>query len=278
MDNSEWGRNGDFEPTRWGATREAVRLLYEIKLQANSENSIGILTMAGDRPDLLATPCADEIRLLAIIEDLKISMVGVILGGEKIDLAVSIGISQLALKNRQNRNQRQRIVAIIYSPISEDILQLQKLGQQLKKNAIAIDAINFCVEENKEKLQALIDAANNHSNSHFRHVSISEKSVGDIMIALAMSCNEEESLAQVVLSEPVVDPELAEAVRMAVKLQRRRRRYEYREELGKNGSTRVVIRMRRRKNKDKSGRQPKNARETQAQKNNKDHDQKESKQ
>ena len=74
MDNSDWGRNGDFPPTRWESVQETVRLLFEAKLQANRESTVGILTMAGSRIDILATPCTDDSRLLSVIQGVKLSM------------------------------------------------------------------------------------------------------------------------------------------------------------------------------------------------------------
>jgi 26S proteasome regulatory subunit N10 len=37
-----------------------------------------------------------------------------------VNLATSVQIAQLALKHRQNKNQRQRIVIFVGSPIAED--------------------------------------------------------------------------------------------------------------------------------------------------------------
>lgn len=73
MDNSDWGRNGDFPPSRWESLQETVRLLFEAKLQANRESTVGMLTMAGPRVDVLATPCADDGRLQTVIQGVKLS-------------------------------------------------------------------------------------------------------------------------------------------------------------------------------------------------------------
>ena len=47
MDNSEWMRNGDYTPTRLEAQNDCVNLLFGSKIQANPENTVGLLTMAG---------------------------------------------------------------------------------------------------------------------------------------------------------------------------------------------------------------------------------------
>ena len=75
MDNSDWGRNGDFPPTRWDSTMEAVRLLFESKLQANRESMVGMLTMAGPRIDMLATLCADDMNLNASMQKVRLGII-----------------------------------------------------------------------------------------------------------------------------------------------------------------------------------------------------------
>lgn len=73
MDNSDWGRNGDFAPTRWESIQEAVQVLVQGKLSLNQESAVGMLTMAGKRVELLATPCRDESRLTSTIQRVNIS-------------------------------------------------------------------------------------------------------------------------------------------------------------------------------------------------------------
>jgi hypothetical protein len=61
----------------------------------------------------------------------------------------------LALKHRQNKSQRQRVVIFSGSPVGEDEASLVKLGKKLKKNNVAVDVVAFAnVEENEAKLQA----------------------------------------------------------------------------------------------------------------------------
>lgn len=47
IDNSEYTRNGDFTPTRFGAQSDAVNLLFNAKTQSNAESTVGIMTLAG---------------------------------------------------------------------------------------------------------------------------------------------------------------------------------------------------------------------------------------
>ncbi len=112
VDNSEWTRNGDYAPTRFQAQADAVNLLAGAKTQANPENTVGVLTMAGKTPRVLVTPTPDLGKVLNSMQGLEIE-------GEA-NLSSAVQIAQLALKHRQNKNQRQRIVLFVGSPIRED--------------------------------------------------------------------------------------------------------------------------------------------------------------
>lgn len=84
------------------------------------------------------------------------------------NLSTAIQIAQLALKHRQNKNQRQRIVAFVGSPLDQvDQANLVKLGKKMKKNNVAIDVVSFGeTEENEVKLNAFVEAVNSSDNSH----------------------------------------------------------------------------------------------------------------
>jgi von Willebrand factor type A domain len=111
VDNSEWTRNGDFAPTRFQAQADAVNLLAGRKTEVNPENTVGVLTMAGKTPRVLVTPTPDLGKVLNSMHDLEIE-------GES-NISSAVQIAQLALKHRQNKNQRQRVVIFVGSPITE---------------------------------------------------------------------------------------------------------------------------------------------------------------
>ena len=48
LDNSEYMRNGDYQPTRFGALADAVTTVFQTKIDANPENTVGIMTMANN--------------------------------------------------------------------------------------------------------------------------------------------------------------------------------------------------------------------------------------
>jgi 26S proteasome regulatory subunit N10 len=102
IDNSEWMRNVDYAPTRFQAQADAVNLISGAKTQSNPENTVGVLTMAGKGVRVLVTPTSDLGKILSCMHGFEI-------GGE-MDLQSGVQVAQLALKHRQNKHQRQRIV------------------------------------------------------------------------------------------------------------------------------------------------------------------------
>lgn len=75
---------------------------------------------------------------------------------------------QLALKHRQNKSQRQRIIVFTCSPIDEDEKSLIKLAKRMKKNNISIDFVAFgdLEPENTKKLEAFNENIKGGDGSH----------------------------------------------------------------------------------------------------------------
>jgi len=47
IDNSEFMRNGDYQPTRFEAQSDAVTTVFGSKTDSNPENTVGVMTSAG---------------------------------------------------------------------------------------------------------------------------------------------------------------------------------------------------------------------------------------
>jgi 26S proteasome regulatory subunit N10 len=158
IDNSEWMRNGDYNPTRMSAQLDAANLLCGRKTQSNPETTLAVLSMAGSAPSVQVALTTELGKLLSSLTQIKIN------GG--ISFSTSIKVAQLALKRRSSeQSSNKRIVAFIGSPLQETKDDLEKLGLRLKKNNIAVDIVNFGEpEENTEKLEAFINSVNNSDN------------------------------------------------------------------------------------------------------------------
>lgn len=128
-------------------------------------------------------------------------------------------VKQLALKHRQNRNQRQRIIVFVASPIESDEKTLVKLAKKLKKNNVAVDIINFGEEaENTSRLEAFINNVNNSDNSHLVTIPPGPHLLSDMLISTPIIAGEEGSAGNFGASsggdfefgiDPSLDPELA---------------------------------------------------------------------
>uniref|UniRef100_A0A1I7UG41 26S proteasome non-ATPase regulatory subunit 4 n=1 Tax=Caenorhabditis tropicalis TaxID=1561998 RepID=A0A1I7UG41_9PELO len=60
VDNYEWMRNGDFQPTRLQAQQDAINLVTQCKLRANPENTVGVISMAERFVAMQISLCKNE--------------------------------------------------------------------------------------------------------------------------------------------------------------------------------------------------------------------------
>lgn len=83
-------------------------------------------------------------------------------------LSISDMMLQLALKHRQNKSQRQRIIVFTCSPIYEDEKTLIKLAKKMKKNNVSIDFVAFgdLEPENTKKLEVFNENIKGGDGSH----------------------------------------------------------------------------------------------------------------
>merc|ERR1719223_1933909 len=99
-------------------------------------------------------------------------------------------VAKLALKNRPNKNQKQRIVMFVGSPLLVDEKRLVRLGSSFKKDTIAVDVINFGAEnttnENAEKLEKFIGAVNSNDNSHLVNIPPGPHILSDLVLSSAI--------------------------------------------------------------------------------------------
>lgn len=117
-------------------------------------------------PEVLVTYTKDLGQILQAIHSASSNVGGV------ADITTAIAVAQLALKHRQNKNLRQRIVVFIGSPLegqSADERNMIKLAKKLKKNNVAVDVIAFGdgIEEGESNvLKTFVDNANSSDNSY----------------------------------------------------------------------------------------------------------------
>ena len=106
IDNSEFARNGDYVPSRLDAQTDAANVVCGAKTQQHPENVVGVAFMSGERVDVRLTPSNDVGRVLAVLSEVPIL-------GSVCDLIRTVQTCSIALKHRQNKNQKQRLVCFV---------------------------------------------------------------------------------------------------------------------------------------------------------------------
>lgn len=177
VDNSESSRNGDYVPTRFEAQADAVNLIYNAKTQSNPESSVGLMSMAGSGPEVLTTLTTDMGKILDGIHRTKIK--------GSSHFSTGINIAHLALKHRQNKSQRQRIIVFNCSAIAESEKEIVKLAKRMKKNNISIDVIAFgdLTDDTIKKLQAFNENIKGGDGSHLEIIPPGPNLLSDSIIA-----------------------------------------------------------------------------------------------
>ncbi|XP_008934912.1 PREDICTED: 26S proteasome non-ATPase regulatory subunit 4, partial [Merops nubicus] len=148
VDNSEYMRNGDFLPTRLQAQQDAVNIVCHSKTRSNPENNVGLITLANNC-EVLTTLTPDTGRILSKLHTVQPK--------GKITFCTGIRVAHLALKHRQGKNHKMRIIAFVGSPVEDNEKDLVKLAKRLKKEKVNVDIINFG-EEGPSLADALISS------------------------------------------------------------------------------------------------------------------------
>ncbi len=88
---------------------------------------------------------------------------------------------QLALKHRQNKTQRTRIIAFVCSPVAEDEKSLVTLAGKLKKNNVSVDFVLFgdLDDETTQKLEKFNERVKGGEGSNLVVIPPSGKLLSD---------------------------------------------------------------------------------------------------
>lgn len=232
VDNSEYARNGDFNPTRWQSQEDAANIVAQAKCDANAENAVGLMLMGGKQVEILVTPIPEPGRVAACFHGVKLH--------GKSQLSTALQVAYLSLKHRLNKNQRQRIVCFVASPIIEDEAALVALGKKLKKASVALDLINLesSNPEQNQKLQKLVEAIDNSENSHYVQVQPGLQLLSDILLSTPVLQGEGGAnfggQGGDFGGQGNIDPELEMVMRISLEEERERQRRREEEEKKKN--------------------------------------------
>ncbi|XP_076592277.1 26S proteasome non-ATPase regulatory subunit 4-like isoform X1 [Chaetodon auriga] len=227
VDNSEYMRNGDFLPTRLQAQQDAVNIVCHSKTRSNPENNVGLITMANNC-EVLTTLTPDTGRILSKLHAVQ--------PRGNISFCTGIRVAHLALKHRQGKNHKMRIIAFVGSPVEDNEKELVKMAKRLKKEKVNVDVINFGEEEmNTEKLTTFINTLNGKEGAGSHLVTVPPgPSLADALLSSPILAGEGGAVLGLGASDfefgvdPSADPELALALRVSMEEQRQRQEDEAR--------------------------------------------------
>jgi len=230
VDNSQYMRNGDFNPSRLLAQQDAVNLITQSKTRSNPESDVALMTLSD--LSVLASLTTDTGKILAKLHKVEPTA--------DLKFISGIKIAHLCLKHRQGKNHKTRIVAFVGSPIECDEKEMIKLAKKLKKEKVNIDIVNFGEDEcNGDVLSKFISTINGKEGTGSHLVTIPPgPHLSDALVTSPVVQGEEGSGGVGGSSgsgfefgvNPEEDPELALALRVSMEEQRARQQQQQQEQ------------------------------------------------
>ncbi|MGH0183213.1 UNVERIFIED_CONTAM: hypothetical protein FKN15_011263 [Acipenser sinensis] len=187
VDNSEYMRNGDFLPTRLQAQQDAVNIVCHTKTRSNPENNVGLITLANNC-EVLTTLTPDTGRIL--------SKLHAVTPKGKITFCTGIRVAHLALKHRQGKNHKLRIIAFVGSPVEDSEKDLVKMAKRLKKEKVNVDIINF----GEEALRVSMEEQRQRQEDEARRAAVT--SAAEAGIPTPTGDESDEALLQMAVRQP----------------------------------------------------------------------------
>ncbi|KAE9555692.1 hypothetical protein FO519_001044 [Halicephalobus sp. NKZ332] len=227
IDNSEFMRNGDLTPTRLQCEQEAANMVTMCKLRSNPENAVGLLSMADD-VKVLSTMTQEDRKLFCKLHEVEYA------GTAKIVPAIKV--AHLALKHRQNRNHKMRIILFIGSPVEgvEDS-EFVKLAKKLKKEKVNVDIVCFGeATEESSVFESFVNTLNGQDGTGSNLIVVGGGNNLREALALSPICRADGGTGAPLVNPGAFDfgmdgeedPELALALRVSLEEQRARQRQE----------------------------------------------------
>jgi len=237
IDNSDYMRNGDFVPSRIQAQQDAVGIVCHAKTRSNPENNCGLITSAGGQ--VLSTLTTDAGRILSKLHEVTPN-------GDS-NFISCMRIAHLALKHRQSKNHKTRIIFFVGSPIECDEKEIVKVAKRLKKEKVNVDIVSFGEEAaNTQILSAFINTLNGKEGTGSHLVTVpTGPHLSDALVSSPILQGEDGAGAAGLGGgsgyefgvDPNEDPELALALRVSMDEQRAHQQRQEQQQAGAAGTT-----------------------------------------
>jgi len=197
------------------------------KLRSNPENAVGLLSMA-DEVKVLSTMTQEDRKLFCKLHEVEYS------GTAKIVPAIKV--AHLALKHRQNRNHKMRIILFVGSPVEgvEDS-EFIKLAKKLKKEKVNVDIVCFGEATGESSVfESFINTLNGQDGTGSNLIVVGGGNNLREALALSPICRADGGTGAPLVNPGAFDfgmdgeedPELALALRVSLEEQRARQRQE----------------------------------------------------
>ena len=220
VDNSEWMRNGDFLPTRIQAQKDAVSIICHAKTRQNPENNVALMTSSS--LEVLVTLTSDVGKVLSKLHHVQPT--------GSANFLTGIKIAHLALKHRQGKNHKMRIVVFVGSPLADvSEKELVKAAKKLKKEKVNVDIIALGDDQDSSsKLSQFVETLNGKEGTGSHLVTVPPGPNLSDALRTSPIVQGEDGYAPAggfdtgFDIDPNLDPELALALRVSMEEQRQR--------------------------------------------------------
>lgn len=220
VDSSDYMRNGDFVPTRYHAQQDAVGMVFHSKTRSNPENNCGLICSTSG--EVISNLTSDAGKILSRLHDIS--------PGGDCEFITTLKVAKLALKQRQSKNHRMRVVVFIGSPLTCAENEMTKLAKRLKKEKVSVDIVNFGEgDSNTELLSNFINVLNGRDGTDSHLVTVpTGPHLSDALISSPILQGEDGAPSAALATgsgfefgvDPNEDPELAMALRVSMDEQR----------------------------------------------------------
>ncbi|KAJ1679812.1 proteasome regulatory particle base subunit rpn10 [Spiromyces aspiralis] len=207
IDNSEYSRNEDFEPSRFAAQVDAADYVFTAKLSDNAETNVAIVAGAGKSCDVLTSLTAQRSTFSRVRSNMSVN--------GNFNFSLSLNIARMVLKNTPISSKR--IIVFVASPITEDSSMVESLAKKMRKNNICVDIVDLSqIEENKDKIDLFHEAVNKDSTSHKLVADPNGESLRNQVRKALFTSGGATGGGFGDFDDPTIDHELAEAIRLSL--------------------------------------------------------------
>jgi 26S proteasome regulatory subunit N10 len=206
IDNSESSINGDFYPNRLDAEKIAAERLFQYILRQSAKTQISVGTLGSKQFGIQASLTTRQEKVSKAIAQIK--------RGGRAELEQGVRCAFLALRHRDPRLSKRRVIVLIGSQHTMTEESADKLAADANREGVAIDIVAFGDDVNDiEVLESLVSKIQAPSN--FVRANSGTVILSDIILSSPIGPGEGSSRT---ILDPSMedDPDVALAIRQSL--------------------------------------------------------------